>query len=130
VPIASGCHFLYGLAQTTQQIEIPVAMVAGLGFFVLILDLLPVRPQLVGRITIRRYESPRWRVTPYAFRLRSSSYGGQVGSNPPYGLRAQNIPFALARGMFGAIIGAEFFGSPTICNVSQCSIALPSASIL
>jgi hypothetical protein len=43
---------------------------------------------------------------------------------------AQNIPFALARGMFGAIIGAEFFGSPTICNVSQCSIALPSASIL
>jgi hypothetical protein len=22
----------------------------------------------------------------YAFRLRSSSYGGQVGSNPPYGL--------------------------------------------
>jgi hypothetical protein len=43
---------------------------------------------------------------------------------------AQNIPFPLARGMFGAIIGAEFFGSPTICKVSQCSIALPSASIL
>ena len=29
-----------------------------------------------------------------------------------------------------AISGAEFFGSPTICKVSQCSIALPSASIL
>ena len=43
---------------------------------------------------------------------------------------AQNIPFGLARGMFGAINGAEFFGSPTICKVSQCSIALPSASIL
>ena len=43
---------------------------------------------------------------------------------------AQNIPFRLARGMFGAINGAEFFGSPTICKVSQCSIALPSASIL
>jgi hypothetical protein len=28
---------------------------------------------------------------------------------------AQNIPFALAR---GAIIGAEFFGPPTICKVS------------
>src|ERR1700682_98816 len=25
---------------------------------------------------------------------------------------AQNIPFGLARGMFGAINGAEFFGSP------------------
>jgi len=46
-------------------------------------------------------------------------------------LRAvQNIPFGLARGIFGAIRGAEFFGSPTTCNVSQCSIALPSASIL
>ena len=43
---------------------------------------------------------------------------------------AQNIPFGLARGMFGPINGAEFFGSPTICKVSQCSIALPSASIL
>jgi hypothetical protein len=43
---------------------------------------------------------------------------------------AQNIPFGLARGMFGAINGAEFFGSPTTCKVSQCSIALPSASIL
>jgi hypothetical protein len=42
----------------------------------------------------------------------------------------QNIPFGFARGMFGAINGAEFFGSPTICKVSQCSIALPSASIL
>ena len=41
---------------------------------------------------------------------------------------AQNIPFGLARGMFGAINGAEFFGSPTSCKVSQCSIALPSAS--
>ena len=30
----------------------------------------------------------------------------------------------------GAINGAEFFGSPTSCKVSQCSIALPSASIL
>jgi hypothetical protein len=43
---------------------------------------------------------------------------------------SQNIPLALARGMFGAINGAAFFGSPTICKVSQCSIALPSASIL
>ncbi len=42
----------------------------------------------------------------------------------------QNIPLALARGMFGAINGAEFFGSPTICKVSQCSMALPSTSIL
>jgi hypothetical protein len=42
----------------------------------------------------------------------------------------QNIPLALARGMLGAINGAEFFGSPTICKVSQCSIALPSTSIL
>jgi hypothetical protein len=46
VPIASGCHFVYGLAQITQQIEIPVAMMTGLSFFVLILDLLPVRPQM------------------------------------------------------------------------------------
>jgi hypothetical protein len=42
----------------------------------------------------------------------------------------QNIPFALARGMFGAINGAEFFGSPTTCKVSQCSTALPSEFIL
>jgi hypothetical protein len=42
----------------------------------------------------------------------------------------QNIPFGLARGIFGAIKGAEFFGSPTSCKVSQCSIAFPSASIL
>lgn len=42
----------------------------------------------------------------------------------------QNIPFALARGMFGAINGAEFFGSPTTCKVSQCSTAFPSAFIL
>jgi hypothetical protein len=73
VPIASGCHFLYGLAQITQQIEIPVAMVTGLSFFALILDLLPVRPHLVGRITIRRYKIAK--MAGYAF-----------GSNPPYGL--------------------------------------------
>src|SRR6266853_1369348 len=42
---------------------------------------------------------------------------------------AQNIPFGLARGMFGPSSGAEFFGSPTSCNVSQCSTALPSAFI-
>ena len=43
---------------------------------------------------------------------------------------AQNIPFELARGMFGATIGTAFFGSPTSCKASQCSIALPSASNL
>src|SRR5258708_130737 len=43
---------------------------------------------------------------------------------------SQNMPFELARGMFGASHGAEFFGSPTGCKVSQCSIAFPSASIL
>jgi hypothetical protein len=52
------------------------------------------------------------------------------GESPMADSLAQNIPFGLARGMFGAINGAEFFGSPTICKVSQCSIALPSASIL
>jgi hypothetical protein len=46
------------------------------------------------------------------------------------GASVQNIPFGLARGMFGAINGAELFGSPTTCKVSQCSTALPSASIL
>jgi hypothetical protein len=29
--------------------------------------------QLVGRITIRRYEPPRWRVTPSAFALRATA---------------------------------------------------------
>ena len=56
---------------------------------------------------------------------------GQAGTDS--GLRGapvQNIPFGLARGIFGASNGAEFFGSPTTCKVSQCSIALPSASIL
>jgi len=42
----------------------------------------------------------------------------------------QNIPFGLARGKFGATQGAEFFGSPANCSTSQCSTALPSASIL
>jgi len=41
--------------------------------------------QLVGRIMIRRHESSRSRVPPSAFRLRSSSYGGRVSSNPPAG---------------------------------------------
>jgi hypothetical protein len=38
--------------------------------------------QRVGRIMIRRYA----KMAGYAFHLRSSSYGGQVGSNPPYEL--------------------------------------------
>ena len=42
----------------------------------------------------------------------------------------QNLPFVFAAGTFGMSQGAEFFGSPTTCKVSQCSIALPSASIL
>ena len=42
----------------------------------------------------------------------------------------QNIPLGLARGMFGAIKGAEPFGLSTSCRVSQCSIAFPSASTL
>jgi hypothetical protein len=44
--------------------------------------------------------------------------------------RLQNIPSGLARGTFGASHGAESFESPTTCKVFQCSIALPSASIL
>ena len=32
--------------------------------------------------------------------------------------------------MFGATNGAEFFGSPTSCKVSQCSIALPSVELV
>ena len=47
-------------------------------------------------------------------------------TDPP----AQNMPFGLAQGTLGASHGAEFFGSPTTCKTSQCSIALPSASIL
>jgi hypothetical protein len=38
---------------------------------------------------------------------------------PPF----QNIPWAFARGMLGAIHGAESVGSPTSCRVSQCSTA-------
>jgi hypothetical protein len=60
-----------------------------------------------------------------AFSIRGTGVESLMADFP-----AQNIPLALARGMFGAINGAEFFGSPTICKVSQCSIALPSASIL
>jgi hypothetical protein len=41
----------------------------------------------------------------------------------------QNMPLALARGMFGAMSGAEFWRVPTSCKVSQCSTALPSAFI-
>jgi hypothetical protein len=65
----------------------------------------------------------------YGERIASStlwSYGVQT---PGY-VRSSNIPFELARGIFGLSIGAEFVGSPTNCSVSQCSIALPSASIL
>jgi hypothetical protein len=46
--------------------------------------------EIVGRIVIRRYVLPGWRVTPSTFALRASangpSYGGQVGSNPSSGL--------------------------------------------
>jgi hypothetical protein len=42
---------------------------------------------------------------------------------------SQNMPLALARGMFGAMSGAEFSRVPTSCKVSQCSTALPSAFI-
>ena len=52
----------------------------------------------------------------------------EKGSAPPPCF--QNMPFELALGMFGATHGAEFFGSPTSCSVSQCSTALPSAPIL
>jgi hypothetical protein len=42
----------------------------------------------------------------------------------------QNMPFELTRGIFGPTHGAEFFGSPTSCSVSQCSRAFPLAFIL
>jgi len=42
----------------------------------------------------------------------------------------QNMPCGLARGIFWPIQGAEFFGLPTSCSVSQCSTAFPSAFIL
>jgi hypothetical protein len=58
-------------------------------------------------------------------RKLSRSDSGSASPRP-----VQNIPFGLAQGTFGASHGAEFFGSPTTCRASQCSIALPSASIL
>jgi hypothetical protein len=43
---------------------------------------------------------------------------GQAGIvSDSQGAPVQNIPFGLARGMFGVIKGAEFFGSPTTCKV-------------
>ena len=37
------------------------------------------------------------------------------------GVPFQNMSFWLARGTFGAIQGAEFFGSPTTCKVYSCA---------
>src|ERR1700722_17428283 len=62
--------------------------------------------------------------------LRAGSFLKGPGESLMADSLVQNIPFGLARGMFGAINGAELFGSPTTCKESQCSIALPSASIL
>jgi hypothetical protein len=56
--------------------------------------------------------------------------GSDPGAPSMAKLSAQNIPFELTRGRFGASQGAEFFGLPTGCKVSQCSTALPSVSIL
>lgn len=40
----------------------------------------------------------------------------------------QNMVFELARGMLGAIMGAELSVVPTHCSASQCSMTMPSAS--
>src|SRR5258708_39698897 len=53
-------------------------------------------------------------------------HDGCVRHAAPYS--SQNIPWGLARGMFGATHGAELVGLPTSCRVSQCSTAFPSLS--
>jgi hypothetical protein len=77
------------------------------------------RPQISAITTARHVES--WRPNTSSRLFPSKGPGESLAADS----LAQNIPFGLARGMFGAINGAEFFGSPTTCKVSQCSIALP-----
>jgi hypothetical protein len=69
----------------------------------------------------------------HASRARVSAHGGgevreRYDGHGATAVSPQNIPWGLARGMFGAIHGAELVGSPTSCRVSQCSTAFPSSS--
>jgi len=73
---------------------------------------------------------PWCRAPAHTGKLFADAPGSDPGAPSMAKLSAQNIPFELTRGRFGASQGAEFFGLPTGCKVSQCSTALPSASIL